>query len=54
MIDSPEPKERLEEFTSWVQQACMALQTVARETPSVTELYLNGERIGEVGQRAPA
>ena len=54
VIDSPEPKERLEEFTSWVQQACMALQTVARETPSVTELYLNGERIGEVGQRAPA
>jgi hypothetical protein len=33
-----------------VQQACMALQTVAQQTPTATELHLNGKHIGEVGR----
>ena len=49
LIESDEPPEKLEEFVRWCRQACMALQTTAAATPSVTRLVLNGEDIGEVG-----
>ncbi|MGP1397269.1 MAG: OsmC-related (seleno)protein [Inquilinaceae bacterium] len=49
VIESPEPADRLEEFVGWCRQACMALQTVAADTPVTTGLHLNGEAIGQVG-----
>ena len=49
LIESDEPQDRLEDFVAWCRQACMALQTTAGATPSLTRLTLNGEDIGEIG-----
>lgn len=49
LIESDEPQEKLENFVAWCRQACMALQTAAGPTPSLTRLVLNGETIGDIG-----
>lgn len=49
LIESDEPEAKLEDFVAWCRQACMALQTTAGQTPSLTRLVLNGEAIGEIG-----
>lgn len=49
LIESDEPQAKLEDFVAWCRQACMALQTAAGPTPSLTRLVLNGEDIGEIG-----
>lgn len=44
VIESPEPEERLAEFVGWCKQACMALQTVHRATPTPVALFVNGNQ----------
>lgn len=46
LIESDEPEDKLADFVAWCRQACMALQTTAGATPSLTRLVLNGKRIG--------
>lgn len=53
LIDSDEPEDKLRDFTAWCCQACMALQTVAAATPTVTALYVNGVSIGDIGGEGP-
>ena len=49
LIESDEPRDVLEAFVAWCRQACMALQTTAAPTPSLTRLALNGEDVVEIG-----
>ncbi|NOK61439.1 MAG: OsmC family protein [Chloroflexi bacterium AL-W] len=43
LIESSEPTDKLSDFVGWCAQACMALQTVTRATPSDVQFYINGE-----------
>ncbi|MEM9619943.1 MAG: OsmC family protein [Pseudomonadota bacterium] len=59
LVESDEPQDKLENFVAWCRQACMALQTTAAATPSLTRLFVNGENIGDIGgesafEQAPA
>lgn len=49
LIESDEPESKLEEFVAWCRQACMALQTTAGQTPSLTRLVLNDRTISNIG-----
>ena len=51
LIESDEPRDKLEDFVAWCRQACMALQTTAGATPSLTRMFVNGDAVGEIGGR---
>ena len=43
VIDSPEPKEKIEQLIAVSEQACMALQSIVRQTPQSTQVWLNDD-----------
>jgi uncharacterized OsmC-like protein len=43
VIDSPEPKEKIAELIAVSEQACMALQSIVRQTPQSTQVWLNDD-----------
>lgn len=53
LIESPETPERLEEFLGWCRQSCMALQSLAGATPVRTTLFINDEKVADVGGLGP-
>lgn len=53
LIESSEPAERIAEFVGYCRQACMSLQAIAAPVPTVTTLFLNGEKVGDIGGTGP-
>jgi uncharacterized OsmC-like protein len=45
IIDSPEPASRIQDFVAACEEACIAMQTVARAVPASTRIVLNGKRL---------
>jgi uncharacterized OsmC-like protein len=46
IIDSPEPKEKLQNLIAVCRDACMAIATVATAVPTTTRVFVNGTENG--------
>ena len=43
LIDSPEPRERLEQLVAVCRDACLAIATISRAVPTQTRVFVNGD-----------
>ena len=45
VIESPEPRDKIENLVKISEKTCMAVQTIINSTPLSTHIHLNGEKI---------